>query len=168
MTSRAPISMPGRSATVDEPRAAVRHEPPALLSVGAMNRRRAVAAMLAVGWCAALAWLALMTSNPITLNRRQILAADAVVTARIEDRDAGRIRIVRQWFGAALPAEISVRHLDSTAARGAGEWILPLRGTEKGYEVLPSELPSRARLVSPATPEAVRQLAELLESRPAD
>lgn len=122
-----------------------------------------IAALLAVAWCAALMWLALTASNPVTLNRRQLLEADAVITARIDDRAAGKCVVVRQWSGTALPAAVVVRRLDETAARGEGEWILPLRQLRDGYDVLPSLLPSRARLVYPAGDDAERQLSSLFE-----
>jgi hypothetical protein len=133
------------------------------LSPAATNRRRAMAALLAVAWCAILGWLALATSNPVTLNRTQVRGADAVITARIENLAAGRCRVVQQWTGDALPDEVVVQGLDETAARGDGQWILPLERTREGYEVRPSALPSGARLVYPATEEAVGQLREMVE-----
>jgi hypothetical protein len=139
--------------------------PQSSLTPTAANRRRAIAALMAVAWCAALAWLALATANPITLNRRQILDADIVITARIEDRAAGKCRVAERWTGAAVPDELVVSGLKETAARGDGGWILPLKEARGGYEVLASALPSRARLVYPATPDAVRQLRELVEGR---
>lgn len=127
--------------------------------------RRAAAALIALGWCAALAWLALATSNPITLNRKQIRDADAVVTVRVIDAKAGTCRIVQQWTGDPLPQEIVVDRLLETAARGDAEWILPLARHRGELSVLTSRLPSKARLVYPATPEAVRQLAAILGAK---
>jgi hypothetical protein len=125
-------------------------------------RRRRFCLLLAAGWCALLACLVLTTANPVTLNRRQILEADAVVTAQVLDSATGRCRIVNTWSGTALPDDTLVAHLDETAATPGGEWILPLAKRGDGFEVLPSRLPSGARLVYPATPEAVRQLEEIL------
>lgn len=127
--------------------------------------RRCSAALIALLWCAALAWLALATANPVTLNRRQILDADAVVTVRIVDLPAGTCEIVKQWTGDPLPEEIVVERLLETAARGDGEWILPLARDRDGMSVLTSRLPSKARLVYPATPEAVAQLESILRNR---
>jgi hypothetical protein len=107
-------------------------------------------------------WLVLATSNPVTLNRQQILDADAVVTVRVLKVHEGRCRIERQWTGAALPEEIVVHELDKTPASEAGQWILPLAATADGNEIIPSQLPSHARLVYPATPEAVQQLERIL------
>lgn len=135
------------------------------LSPEAISNRRSAAAAIAVGWCAALAWLALATSNPVTLNRKQILAADAVVNVQIKDRAAGACRVLKSWRGTATPNEIVVHGLAETAARGDGEWILPLQETRRGYEVQTSALPEQLRLVYPATPEAVRQLEELVAER---
>lgn len=127
--------------------------------------RRAAVALIAVAWCAGLTWLVLTTSNPVTLNRLQILEADEVVTATIEDRDSGRCRIIRQWTGEALRKEIVVDGLSKTAAQSQGEWILPLVELGEELQIVPSRLPSRARLVYPATPEAVAQLETILDSR---
>ena len=60
------------------------------------NRRRTTAAIIALAWPAALAVLVLTTANPVTLNRRQVLQADAVVSARIVDSNAGACRIGKQ------------------------------------------------------------------------
>jgi hypothetical protein len=159
--------MPARSTAGDGSQPVVELHPPSapatVRSTHAAARRRMIAALLAVAWCASLMWLALTASNPVTLNRRQILEADAVITARIDDHAAGTCRVIRQWSGPALPEELIVRGLDQTAARREGEWILPLRQVRDGYEVVPSLLPSRARLVYPAGDEAVRQLSALLE-----
>jgi hypothetical protein len=135
------------------------------LTPTAANRRRAALALIAVAWCAALAWLALATANPVTLNRRQILEADVVITARIEDRAAGKCRVVQHWKGTPVPDELVVSGLKETAVHGDGEWILPLQKVRGGYEVLASALPSRARLVYPATDEAMEQLRGMVEQR---
>src|SRR5690349_17454053 len=165
MTSRAPIAgpiqMPASSPAEPQQRAGDMRAR-AALPPAAANRRRVLAALLAVAWCAALAWLALATSNPVILNRAQIRGADAVVTVRIEDRASGKCRVVQQWSGDAVPAELVVRELAKTAARGDGEWILPLQKTREGYEVQQSALSSQARLVYPATKEAVGQIREIL------
>jgi len=123
---------------------------------------RAAAALIAVGWCGALSWLVLTTSNPVTLNRRQILDADAVVTAHVTDLKSGRCRVVKQWTGDPLTDEIVVERLNQTAALADGEWILPLARHSDELQVVASRLPSRARLVYPATPEAVAQLEAIL------
>jgi len=133
--------------------------PPAKTSAGV---RRAAIALIAVVWCGLLAWLVLATANPVTLNRRQILDADAVVTAQVVDPAAGTCRIVRQWTGETLPGEFVVAHLDETAARPGGDWILPLVKIGDEPEVLPSLLPSHARLVYPATPEVLEQLEAIV------
>lgn len=135
---------------------------PAPLSSAAIRGRRTAVVLLAVTWCLALGWLALATSNPVTLNRRQILEADAVVTGRITDRAAGACRVERQWRGTAVPEEIVVHALAETAVGVDGAWILPLKRTRRGYEVQPTVLPSQARLVYPATEKAVTQLERLV------
>ena len=170
MISRAPIAepiqMPAASTAGPEPGAGGVQTAFALqspLPPAAAGRRRALVVLLAVAWCAALAWLALATSNPVTLNRAQIRGADAVITARIEDLAAGRCRVVKQWTGEAVPNELVVRGMDQSAAREEGEWILPLHRSHDGFELQPGALPSQTRLVYPATPEAVDQLRKLVD-----
>ncbi|MBL8851510.1 MAG: hypothetical protein JNG89_17635 [Planctomycetaceae bacterium] len=119
-------------------------------------------AIIAIAWCAALTWLVLATANPVTLNRRQILDADAVVTAQLVDPATGTCRIVRQWNGPMLPNEIVVAYLDETAVRAGGDWILPLVKIGDQPEVLASSLRSHARFVYPATPEVLEQLDAIL------
>ncbi|MBL8848137.1 MAG: hypothetical protein JNG89_00550, partial [Planctomycetaceae bacterium] len=80
-----------------------------------------------------------------------------VVTAQLVDPATGTCRIVRQWNSASLPEEIVIAHLDETAIAPAGDWIIPLINTRNEWDVAPSPLSSRARLVYPATPEAVQQ-----------
>lgn len=126
------------------------------------TRRRWIVILIAVVWCGALAGLVLTSANPLTLNRRQILDAAAVVTVQIVDRPAGECRVTRQWTGAPLPEQINVQQLSETAATAEGQWILPLDVRGGRLQVLPSLLPSGARLVYPATPDAVRQLEAIL------
>lgn len=125
-------------------------------------RRRRMAVLIALAWCAALACLVLTSANPVTLNRRQILDAAAVVTVQISDRQSGVCQVTRQWSGAPLPGQITVQQLNETSATADGEWILPLEARNDQLKVLPSLLPSGARLVYPATPDAVRQLETIL------
>ena len=129
------------------------------------SRRRLLAAVIAILWPAALALLVLTTANPITLNRRQILEADAVVTAQVIDLESGTCRIVKQWSGENLPHDLVVSKLTEAGIQPAGEWILPLVRSSDGWEVIPLRLPSQPRLVYPATADAVRQLQEILDAR---
>ena len=87
--------------------------------------RRAALALIAVAWCAGLTWLVLTTSNPVTLNRLQILEADAVVTAAVDDLASGRCRVIQQWSGEALPNNIVVARLGDTAAQAWLDARLP-------------------------------------------
>ena len=57
-----------------------------------------VASLTAV-WIVGLGVLSLLTANPVTLNRDQILDSVDVLTAVVEDPRAGRIRIEKSWKG---------------------------------------------------------------------
>jgi hypothetical protein len=129
------------------------------------GRRRIIAVLIAIAWCAVLAILVLLSANPVTLNRRQIFDADALVAAQVLDPQSGACRVTRQWNDDPLPEQIVVERLHDTAVTEEGEWILPLQVRGDRLEIVPSLLPSGARLVYPATPDAVRQLEAILDEQ---
>ncbi|MBT4864615.1 MAG: hypothetical protein HON53_05750, partial [Planctomycetaceae bacterium] len=59
--------------------------------------RMKLAAAIAAVWIAALAGLALSTSNEPMLNRVQIEQADLIVTAKIIDVQQGTVTIEKAW-----------------------------------------------------------------------
>jgi hypothetical protein len=125
-----------------------------------------LALVLACAWVMSLALLAFTQSNPVTLNREQILHADLIVSARIDDAERGVCMVEQQWGDAGSLDSITVSNLTETQASSGGTYILPLkRGPSGAYEVIAARLPSRPYLVYPATPGVIRQVQELLDDR---
>ena len=56
-----------------------------------------IAVALALVWVGTLAWLAITQANPVTLNRDQVLRAELVVSARIDDIERGACTVEQQW-----------------------------------------------------------------------
>ncbi len=108
---------------------------------------------IAIVWYGALVGLAVLTSNPVTVNARQILVSRLVVVGTV-DGD-GQVNVVRTVAG-TLPVEPLKIVIDGQ--RPAGELILPLIREGRDYRVTPTRLPGNDRLVYPATDHALRQL----------
>lgn len=131
--------------------------------------------LLAAAWICGLALLTWTSSNPITVNSKQIADSAIVVVGRIADLRRGRVTEVTLRRGAlSIPSEIHVSNLPETGARQGGTYILPLVRAQadngldtSDFRVTPSHLPGGIPLVYPATPEALRQLDRIAgEVRP--
>lgn len=124
------------------------------------------AAVVAAIWLSLLAVLALRTANPVTVNRGQLLASDAVVVATPrQGRSRGRVvslRIDKSLVGEDLPATLQVGGVEPGRFSDPGPYLVPLRRTENGFDVTPAPPAlNRAPLVYPATAEVVR-MAEVI------
>jgi len=133
-------------------------------SARATARRRLIAAgVLAALWVVALVILALLTANPVTLNREQILQSDLVVVGRFDSQNPSRLIVDESWNRESDLAEIDVENHAATRARAGKSYIVPLTKTPAGrFRVTESLLPNSAPLVYPATDEAFEQLRALL------
>jgi hypothetical protein len=121
---------------------------------------------LAIVWCAILIAMAWLTSDPITLNRDQILGADFVITGRVEsDPAAGEVTVLREWHKNALSGTIHVENLGDVRVRTGQTYLMPLSHAPTGYRITEARLANSALLVYPATQEAVRQLEQILPER---
>ena len=114
---------------------------------------------VAVLWYSALVSLALLTSNPVTVNARQIRDSQLVVVGTVND--GGEVKVVRTATG-ALPIEPLKIVLDGQPH--AGELILPLIKEAREFRVTPTLLPRHDRLVYPATEHTLRQLDAILRA----
>lgn len=122
-----------------------------------------IAVALALVWVGTLAWLAITQANPVTLNRDQVLRAELVVSARIDDIERGACTVEQQWGDDEPLSSISVANLRQTAAENGRAYILPLQHSRSdGFDVVEAHLPTRPFLVYPATDDALRQLQQLL------
>ena len=103
----------------------------------------AVSLIAASAWLVALLVLAIRTANPETLNRSQLLTADAVVIARPDEpRTSERaipLVVERVLAGGELPSHITVRVTDDNA-RYFGDstpYLIPLRRAGANFVVAP-------------------------------
>lgn len=124
------------------------------------------ALLVAVIWLAALAVLAVWTSNPVTLNRRQVLQSlqqGVVVRARVVDLKTGRCETIEQWPAGIVGDSFDVANLQDTEAQSGQSYLLPLLRTDQGYVVAPT--PGGQPLIYPDTSMALAQLKELLATQ---
>lgn len=134
--------------------------------------------MLASGlvtlWIGFLVVLAIWYANPVTLNRRQVLDSDLVISGRVRDLAAGEVEVIKTYLGTAPAALITVTNLNETGAQAGETYLLPLVQTATGqsveelaYKVTPTGLPHPQRpggglpLIYPQSSEVLQQLQEL-------
>lgn len=146
--------------------------PPSAVEPSAATTRRVprglgwLAVALAAGWPAALAALAVWASNPVLLNRKQVLdarRAGVIVEARVVDAASGECAVLRQWPTATVGETVRVHNLSGTPAVTGETYLLPLlRADNGGWDIAPTPLPDSRALIYPATTETVAQLERLL------
>jgi hypothetical protein len=118
---------------------------------------------LALAWIAVLATLAITAANPVIVNRKQILGADLVVTARVVDRDAGECKVEKQWTPGPPVDAIIVTNLNETRAEQGVTFVLALEYRAGGsFAVIPAPPSGGPLLIYPATPDVVTQVANIL------
>lgn len=135
--------------------------------------RLAVAAAAAVVWLAALLTLALLTANPVTVNRTQVLTAETVVVGTAEpSAGAVRLRVETTLAGRPTGDEISVAGPGAERFDRGGRYVVPLRRRPDGdsYEVALTPRPNREvergePLVYPATPDVIRTVESIVADR---
>lgn len=131
------------------------------------RRRFWLALGLFTTWFVCLLVLALLTANPVTLNRRQILDADLVVEAQVKNIATGECRVISVRPDALLGEKIVVAGLSDLNIEPEKAYLFPLR-RETGtgtYSVMPTPPPESQVLVYPASDEALLQLEQILKSQ---
>lgn len=121
-------------------------------------------------WWLILVTVAAFTANPVTLNRRQILQADLVVSGQVEDVEQGTVGVQKQWLRGEQLKSIRVIDLNSTGIEAGGTWLLPLSERNDGtYEItrgrsenLPVPDPP---YIYPESSAATSQLEQILADR---
>ncbi len=127
------------------------------------SKRMIIAGGVALAWLLTLSLLALLTSNPVTLNREQIQRADFVISAEVLDEQSGRVSPLREWKRNEKFDELTLANLPKTDCREAERYIIPISlGDDGHFQVTPSKLPGKLPVVYPANDEAIRQLENLL------
>lgn len=123
------------------------------------------AVLLFAAWLVFLVTLAMLTANPVTLNRAQLRRAELVVEATVENLATGECRIVRTWPQAPqLGPVITVAGLGELAARPGEAYLLPLdrNGQGAGFHIALTPPPLSKPLIYPAGDESRRQLEQIL------
>lgn len=117
-----------------------------------------------------IAVLAMLTANPVTINRAQLLDSDLVVVGRVTRISAtgvGEVTIENVLRGVDVPETLRVAHLPEVV-RAGGRYLLPLRRRGTRFEITPA--PAHAEktwLVYPAREDVLRVAETLLETRTA-
>ncbi len=115
-------------------------------------------------WVAGLIWLAVETSNPVTLNVAQMMNADCVVVAELSDAETGEFQLVTKIEGREPPETFRVLGIADITGPESGRWLLALNRERAGdYTVVPVLYRDRKLLlVYPGDDEVVAQARELL------
>jgi hypothetical protein len=90
------------------------------------------AIMIAAVWWLALSLLGLLSANPTTVNRRQIVDSDLVVAAILTDRERGLVEVTRQWIDPNPQTSLTVSGLDEFDLNNGDSVVLPLTGGPDG------------------------------------
>lgn len=128
----------------------------------AIGTRLVVAVFLAAAWVIVLGVMSVLTANPVTLNRAQILEAAEILTVQVEDARSGLVRVEKSWKGAIDDDQLRLRNLNETAARSGDRLLVPVSAVSDGWIITRSKLPGDPPLVYPASEDAEQQLRRLL------
>ena len=133
-------------------------------SVPHVRRWFFLAACLVVLWAIGLGVLSIVAANPVTLNRDQILESVDVLTAVVEDRDAGHVRVEKSWKDIVHDKHLTLSNLSQLQLTANERLLIPVIRVPRSWQVAPSKLPHEPPLVYPATEESERQLRQLLKT----
>lgn len=131
--------------------------------------------LLTAAWLALIAWLTWTSSNPVTLNRRQIHDSDVVLVGQVAKGEPLVEPVPDQPWPLSDKKPIRIANLSETRAQTGHRYLFPLKraipqraGAEtETFLVTPSTLPNSEPLIYPAGPEAMSQLKQILqEPRP--
>ncbi|TXT30185.1 MAG: hypothetical protein FD138_2321 [Planctomycetota bacterium] len=115
-------------------------------------------------WIVGVGALSLLTANPVTLNRDQILESTDVVTAVVKDANHGDVRVEKSWKDVVQEDELELSNLRETSPSVGARLLIPVSSSRKGWRVTLSKLPGEPPLVYPVTEESERQLRQLLKN----
>lgn len=130
---------------------------------------------IAAIWGAFLVGLAILTANPVTLNREQIAQADYVVTATVTGSAADQMTIDKEWKHGITLQDVQIDEFPTTHLNVPGTYVVPLSRSQSGrvdesttprLAVTPTPISGNPALTYPATPEAIRQLEQILLELP--
>lgn len=124
----------------------------------------ALVASLTVLWVIGLGVLSLLTANPVTLNRDQILESTDVLTVVVKDAFYGEVHVEKSWKNVIHEGEIELHNLHETSPSVGARLLIPVSSSRKDWRVTLSKLPGNPPLVYPVTEESERQLRHLLKN----
>ncbi len=129
-----------------------------------------LAILLGACWLVALAILSLFTANPVTLNRVQIMRADAVVAAEIVDT-LGTIRVEEVLFtrqGVDVETKAIFKVLPpSPHWQPHMQRILPiLRDADGNWRIAPAPLPKTVEIDYPDRPDVRVEVKKIVSTLP--
>ena len=113
---------------------------------------------LTIVWYVCLVSLIVFSETPVAVNRRQIEESSLVVAGSVAADGTVTARMVLK--GVAPGDDL---RLVEPLTFPAGDWILPLSRVGRRFEVTPTRLPNKARLVYPVTDEAIAEITKILE-----
>lgn len=145
----------------------VRMDSPVTASVRSVSHIRnwfVLAASLAGLWVIGVGVLSLLTANPVTLNRDQVLESTDVLTAVVEDIPSGQVRVEKSWKNAVHDEQLTLSNLRETKPTSQQHLLIPVSLGRQGWQVTPLKLPHEPPLVYPVTEESERQLRHLLKT----
>ncbi len=122
-----------------------------------------VAGGLMACWIVALLVMALTDDNPV-VNQRQIRRADLVVTAVIDDPDAGNAHVREVLYGDARPDDaLTIPNLKESGAARGETYIVPLWRSGRVVKVSDPRDPGSGRpVIYPASQNALAQVRAAL------
>ncbi len=137
--------------------------------------RRSLIFGLAGCWILFLAGLAFMTADPVTLNRDQLLLAQAtgaVVVAEIVDPRSGKVQVREVLsIAAGLPVdvaegtELTIPGLAGMELRTGKKFVLPLILPAGSENLVPAPTRQGPGQAYPAQPDVVQDVKQLLAGR---
>lgn len=131
-----------------------------------------IAAAVCATWLLLLGTTAVLTANPVTINREQVLRSAVIVVARRDAQAPTRLLVEDVLFSQMTGSPVQpqqtliVENFDDTGWVSDEPCLVPLSPAEQPqtWQVTPSRLPTHQPLVYPATTAAVKQLQELLKN----
>ena len=124
-----------------------------------------VTTAFAVAWWIGLSLLTVLSANPITVNRQQIVDSDVVVVAQVQDLTSGSVTVTQQWIDPNPQTRLNVSGLSEFHVKNGDTIVLPLTGGPDGTFYLTRVHPTRANpngttYIYPATDVVLEQVDE--------
>ena len=137
------------------------------------SRRRSFWLLLAAAgatavWFLFLLLTAIETANPVTVNRKQLLASDALVVAVPGPSSDGAVSLTveRSLAGVRLDGPLEVGGIEPERFAGGGAFLVPLIRKRDGYLVTPAPAALNGTpLVYPANDETLRAAEAIVAAR---